>query len=252
MLERTLFIFFKYSFLILAGIVFVILFFVSAGYGRFNTKKWGPQMGNTAGWIAMEAASPLLFFVIFFKGYRHVSAVQIAFLVIWEIHYLHRAFIYPFLIRGNKTIPVSIVGMGFIFNLVNSYLQGTFLFSLAAPYPENWFGHIPFISGLTMFLAGFILNIHSDHILRHLRKKGENGYSIPAGGMFRFVSCPNYLGEIMEWIGWALLTWSLVGLIFALWTMANLIPRAVSYQKWYIKRFPDYPKSRRAIIPFVL
>ncbi len=209
-------------------------------------------MGNRTGWIVMEAVSPLIFFIIFLKGSKDVSAIQIVFLLIWEIHYVHRAFIYPFLIRGHKTIPVSIVGMGGIFNLINSYLQGTFLFLMHPLYPENWFKQLPFVAGLAIFITGFILNIHSDHILRNLRKGGENSYSIPKGGMFRFVSCPNYLGEIMEWIGWALLTWSLVGLIFALWTMANLIPRAVSYQKWYIKMFPDYPKERRAIIPFLL
>jgi hypothetical protein len=40
------------------------------------------------------------------------------------------------------------------------------------------------------------------------------------------VSCPNYLGEILEWIGWAIATWSLAGWVFAIWTMANLAPRA--------------------------
>jgi len=70
--------------------------------------------------------------------------------------------------------------------------------------------------------------------------------------MYRYVSCPNYLGEILEWAAWAVLTWSLVGLVFAIWTGANLIPRALAHHKWYQEKFPDYPKDRKAIIPFLL
>lgn len=74
---------------------------------------------------------------------------------------------------------------------------------------------------------------------------------IPSGGLYRFVSCPNYLGEIIEWSGWALATWSLGGLSFAVWTAANLLPRAISHHKWYRSRFPDYPPKRLAILPFI-
>jgi len=81
------------------------------------------------------------------------------------------------------------------------------------------------------------------------RKPGE--YGIPRGGVFEFVSCPNYLGEILEWTGWAIATWSLPGLAFALWTAANLIPRAYANHAWYRKTFPDYPGKRKALIPFV-
>jgi steroid 5-alpha reductase family enzyme len=103
-----------------------------------------------------------------------------------------------------------------------------------------------------LFVCGFAVNKHSDWLLRKLRKPGESGYSIPRGGLFRWVSCPNYLGEIIEWIGWAVATWSLAGLSFAVWTAANLIPRAWQYHRWYRKEFPDYPKKRKAVIPFLL
>ncbi|MHA1777308.1 MAG: 3-oxo-5-alpha-steroid 4-dehydrogenase, partial [Promethearchaeota archaeon] len=109
-----------------------------------------------------------------------------------------------------------------------------------------------FIIGTIIWICGFIINIYSDYILRNLREPGENGYKIPYGGLFRFVSCPNYLGEILEWIGWAVLTWSISGLVFALWTIANLIPRAISHHRWYHQHFEEYPQNRKAIIPFIL
>ena len=75
------------------------------------------------------------------------------------------------------------------------------------------------------------------------------GYVIPRGGMFRYVSAPNYLGEMMEWLGFAIATWSLTGLSFFVWTVANLGPRAFANHRWYKNRFPDYPPERRALIP---
>ncbi|MGB2854987.1 MAG: 3-oxo-5-alpha-steroid 4-dehydrogenase, partial [Dehalococcoidia bacterium] len=92
---------------------------------------------------------------------------------------------------------------------------------------------------------------HSDGILRRLRTPGETGYKIPRGGLFERVSCANYFGEIIEWCGWAIATWSLPGLAFAVWTAANLVPRARAHHKWYPSQFPDYPQQRRALIPFV-
>ena len=96
------------------------------------------------------------------------------------------------------------------------------------------------------------INLHADTVLIHLRKPGETGYKIPRGGIYRFVTSPNYLGEIMEWCGWALMTWSLPGLAFAVYSVANLAPRALSNHKWYREKFDDYPTSRRALIPFLL
>ena len=141
--------------------------------------------------------------------------------------------------------------MGMIFNGFNGYIQGRYLFQLSPIYTNDWFLTPMFIAGTLIFMIGFIVNLNSDHILRNLRKPGEVGYKIPYNGLFRWVSCPNYLGELLEWIGWSILTWSFAGLFFFLWTVANLVPRAYSHHKWYIAKFPDYPKNRKAIFPHV-
>ena len=94
-----------------------------------------------------------------------------------------------------------------------------------------------------------VINISSDNILFSLRKKGVQDYKIPKKGLFKWVSSPNYLGEIIEWFGWALATWSFAGLSFAIWSLANLMPRARSNHKWYLDNFSDYPTERKALIP---
>jgi steroid 5-alpha reductase family enzyme len=76
-----------------------------------------------------------------------------------------------------------------------------------------------------------VVNIHSDEILRGLRKQNESGYKIPFGGLFEFVSGANFFGEIVEWIGYALFAWTLTALAFAMFTLANLIPRAIDHHK---------------------
>ena len=88
-------------------------------------------------------------------------------------------------------------------------------------------------------------------ILRDLRKPGETGYKVSNAWLYRWVSCPNYLGEIMQWVGWAVATWSLAGLAFAVWTAANLIPRARANHAWYQNTFIDYPAERKALLPRV-
>ena len=111
---------------------------------------------------------------------------------------------------------------------------------------------IRFLAGVALFFAGMAVNRRADNILIRLRRPGETGYRIPEGGLYRYVSCPNYLGEILEWMGWALATWSLAGLAFAVYTAANIGPRAVSHHRWYREQFPEYPTERRALIPYLL
>jgi protein-S-isoprenylcysteine O-methyltransferase Ste14 len=236
----------------MAAGVFIALFFVSAPYGRHVRAGWGPMLPNYLGWMIMEAPSAVLFGVFFLTGSAPKTLTLWVFLAMWEAHYLHRAFIYPFQLRdGNKKMPVSVMVMAFGFNIVNAYVNGRWLFHLSGGYPNNWLAEPRFWVGAVLFVAGYAANRWADLRLRGLRKPGETGYRIPNGGLFRWVSCPNYLGEIVEWVGWAICTWSLPGLAFAVWTAANLAPRARANHAWYHRTFDDYPAERKALIPWI-
>ena len=98
------------------------------------------------------------------------------------------------------------------------------------------------------------VNVHSDRVLRNLRKPGETGYKIPRGGAFDLfgVSAANYFGELLEWLGFAVACWSsAAGWGFFICTFCNLGPRAHQHHQWYLRKFDDYPPTRRAIIPGV-
>jgi protein-S-isoprenylcysteine O-methyltransferase Ste14 len=235
-----------------AIIFFIVLLFITAGYGQHISKKWGPTIkNNKLGWFLMEIPTVIIYFVYYLLGDRKIELIPLIFLSIWMMHYCQRTFIFPLLIRGKQPIPISIILMGITFNGINTYLQARWINTFSPSYPESWLINPFFIIGIAIFFSGFIINLHSDYIIRNLRKHGATEYKIPYGGMFRYVSCPNYFGEITEWTGWALMTLSFPGLVFAIWTFANLAPRARSTHNWYIKTFPDYPKNRKALIPFI-
>ena len=136
--------------------------------------------------------------------------------------------------------------------MVNGLVNGIYFGNIKFDYPDTWLSSPEFIIGFSIFLVGFFINNKSDSYLISLRKDRDGGYVIPEEGLFRFISCPNFFGEIIEWLGFAIMTWSVAGLAFFLWTFFNLVPRALSHHRWYKKTFPEYPEKRKAVFPFIL
>jgi 3-oxo-5-alpha-steroid 4-dehydrogenase 1 len=235
----------------LALLVFVLLFFVSAPYGKFHRRGWGPSVRSRWAWMIMEAPSPVLMTFFFFSSHDKAT-VKIVFIILWLSHYIYRTFIYPFTQSGgNKSYPLLLVCMAFIFNCFNGFINGYGIFHLLS-YDRSWPGTWQFLAGGALFVTGFIINKMADEKLRRLRKGKGEGYSIPRGWLFSFISSPHYFGEMIEWGGWAVMTWSVPGLAFFIFTFANLFPRAIASHKWYRQNFPDYPADRKAIIPFII
>ena len=237
----------------LAVVTFVALFFITAPYGRFTRSGWGPRISARWGWILMETPVLITFLVLYGISDRKSNPVSLVLVALWVMHYLHRSLVYPFRVHSSRpSITLSVIAMGAVFNLGNGYLNGRYLFSLGPELQVSWLSDPRFIAGILLFMGGYALNQHSDHVLIGLRADGESAYKIPYGGAYRFVSCPNYLGEMLEWAGWALACWNLGALAFFVWTVANLAPRALKTHRWYKDTFPDYPENRKALLPFVV
>ncbi len=235
----------------MAGVVFLMLLYISAPYGKFLRKGWGPAWRSKWAWMIMEAPSPFLM-LYFFITSPQKNLVLIIFILLWLAHYFHRTFIYPFTQSGsNKYYPVLLVAMAFIFNCINGFINGYGVFHFLS-YDMAWLHSCQFITGIVVFITGFSINKTADEKLRMLRNGNRDEYVIPVKWLFNYISCPHYFGEIIEWGGWALMTWSLPGLAFFIFTIANLFPRAIASHKWYREKFPEYPASRKAIIPFVI
>ncbi|MBK7858133.1 MAG: DUF1295 domain-containing protein [Archangiaceae bacterium] len=211
------------------------------------------MLPNRVAWMLMESPAALGFAAIFFAGHHALEPAPLALAGLWLAHYLHRAFLYPLQMpKKPQHMPVSVTAMAVTFNAINVYLNARQVSELGS-YPSQWLFDPRFLAGAALFVAGMALNISSDRTLFALRQAaGDGGYRIPYGGGYRWVSAPNYLGELIEWLGFAIASWSLAGLAFFLFTFANLVPRAVSHHRWYRARFPDYPRERRAVIPFLM
>lgn len=232
-------------------VILLTLLFVSAPYGKFSRGGWGPRINSLVAWIVMELPA-VAAIAVFAIVYRDSIGWGWVFLAIWEFHYIYRTFIYPVSMHhGRKTFPLSMAISAMVFNVLNGFINGTHLFRLRPLTDPSWFSDPRFIIGLILFGVGFAIHFDSDRrILK--QKPGPGHYIIPRGGMFRFVSGPSYLGEIIQWTGWAILTWSPAGLAFAVFTFANIFPRGLSGHKWYKENFEDYPAGRKAVIPGIL
>ncbi len=234
-----------------AAIVFVLLFFVSAPYGKFSRKGWGPAVRSKWAWLIMEFPSPALI-ILFFIISPDINVPQIIFVIVWLLHYIHRTFYYPFSQSGrNKPYPLIIALMAIVFNTLNGFINGYGVFHLYN-YSNSWLLSWQFITGVALFICGYFVNKTSDEKLRMLRSQNKQDYVIPRGWLFTYISSPHYFGELIEWAGWAVMTWSLPGLAFFVFTFANLFPRAVASHRWYKTNFPDYPVNRKAVIPFII
>lgn len=239
---------------LLAIVVFIALFFVKAGYGLFRTDKWGFSIDNKIAWVCMEA--PVFFVMLFLWWCSSVrfEVVPLICFLLFELHYFQRSFVFPCLMKGKSRMPVAIMSMGIVFNLLNGFMQGEWLFYLAPDgmYSAEWLSRPSFWIGVLVFLMGMIINWHSDHVIRSLRKPGDTKHYLPVKGMYKYVTSGNYFGEFLEWVGFAVLTASPAAWVFVLWTFANLAPRAHAIRNRYREEFGrEAVGNRKRMIPFI-
>jgi 3-oxo-5-alpha-steroid 4-dehydrogenase 1 len=235
---------------------FLLLFFIVAPFGRFSENTRLPKIPGVIGWVLQESPAFFVFSIIFFTNLNTLmqgnKLRNILCAVMFLTHYFHRAFIYPN-IRLHSVSPHSFytVIFAFMFCTTNGYLNSKFLL-----YSHSYVNMYQLVIGCVIWTVGFYLNYMADETLINLRKNNktrEKKYHIPHGGLFEYVSAANYTSEMIEWFGFAIAVNHCAAWVFCFWTVANLLPRGISVHKWYHEKFPGkYPKSRAAVIPFIL
>jgi hypothetical protein len=241
----------EYGFLCFDVITFISLFFIPAFYGRlYSSNKTLLTLSNRLGWILEEIPTLVVtLYYTYFNIINNFNPYKVFIMSLFFIHYIHRTLIFPFKLVNSKKMPIEIVIMGMVFNILNSIMinRSIFMFTDYSNY-----SFIRLIVGLIVFFSGMYINIIHDYLVIKLKNKSD-GYIIPYGYLFEYISSPNYLGEIIEWTGFAIVSNSFAGIIFAISTFSNLFPRALEYKKWYHNKFGDsYPKNRKAIIPYLI
>ena len=242
------------SMVAMAFVVFVALYFVKAGYGKFRTPAWGFSINNKTAWVLMEAPVFFTMAVLWLQSADPWLLPQLVLFLLFELHYFQRSFVFPLLLKGKGSMPVCIMLMGVTFNVVNGMMQagGLFLFP-PAEYADGaaYLIQPRTLAGIAIFFAGMAVNIHSDHVIRSLRKPGDTNHYLPERGMYRFVTSANYFGELVEWTGFAIASSTWASWVFVVWTAANLVPRAAAIYNRYAEEFGEAVRRRKRIIPFV-
>ncbi|KAM8841157.1 3-oxo-5-alpha-steroid 4-dehydrogenase 1 isoform 1-T1 [Spinachia spinachia] len=166
--------------LLMAACTFVTLLFENVPYGRYATSRYGFPVNARLAWFVQELPAflvPLCLLVWTSAGKTSLLPNRLL-IAMYFCHYVHRSLIYPFLIRGGKPTPFASFALAVVFCIYNGYMQIRYL-SHYAQYPADWVTRPRFIAGSLLWLLGWLVNVHSDHILRTLRKPGETGYKIP-------------------------------------------------------------------------
>ena len=252
--------------------IFLCLIFIKAYYGKFFNSNSGegncfqrtlrkifPVIPSRISWIIQEC--PCVFMTIFFLIYyrKNLNYKNILVMTPFFIHYVHRAFVFPFVIHSSKNNPLEITLMAFVFCFFNSLMINRSIFCLIIDYELKSFW-LNYMFGLAIFGLGMYINIHSDYSMikqRNANKDSNNKYIIPRGFMYELISCPNYFGELTEWLGFFILSNSFSGLVFFISTFANLFPRAIQYHQWYKNKFKEEfatdknLSERKSIVPFL-
>jgi 3-oxo-5-alpha-steroid 4-dehydrogenase 1 len=246
--------------LALAVVVFVALQFITVAYGMTYNNRWGISINSKLGWWLMETPVFLAMIIIYSislkMGLKPFNIVTSFILLLFLLHYGQRSFVFPLLMKGGSKMPLSVVFSGIFFNFCNAFMQGCWLFIVCPgdKYQISWFWSPQFIIGTAIFFFGMTVNLHSDRIIRKLRKsKDDNNYYLPKGFLFDKINSSNYFGELLEWLGFAILTWSFAGFVFFCWAFANLVPRAKAVYNRYYKFFGDgFMKPKRwKIFPYI-
>ena len=226
---------------------FVLLHFENAPFGKHapdQFSKYGPLLNARICWFVMEC--PNVVNVLRRRDcYQTGTWKNLILLTLFCLHYINRSIIYPYRMSSHsRPMPLANMLCAFFFCSLNGFLQ---VESLCLPETKSQSG-LQFYSGIAIFIGGMYINYQSDEALRNLKMQHKK-YCIPKGMLFEYVSCPNFLGEIIEWFGFAIASGSRASFAFAFYTVCNLIPRANAHHNWYRSTFSDYPLYRNALFP---
>lgn len=216
------------------------------GLSMMNYSKFRPAQGwpGRTGMVILYAL-PLVVLVAAAVPYLP-KATPIQWLVFGAVavHFIKRVLESLFVHRYSGPIGIFTTLLIAGFYSLAAFLIG-YLNRTPLPSVDGWF-----MLGCVLFVVGALGNFYHHKLLADLRRD-TLAYAIPHGGLFQWVACPHYLFEIIIWLGIFLLSRHFAALLVLAFIIAYLSARAVRTLRWYREKFTDFPKERKAILPFI-
>ncbi|KAI8975069.1 3-oxo-5-alpha-steroid 4-dehydrogenase-domain-containing protein [Mycotypha africana] len=216
--------------------------FASSNLMKDNIKSNEITISSFHGMLVIYVPSLILTTLLLFKTDNGSRMSLITALNV--LHYLKRVTEVIFVHRYSgqskliDNILISISYMVFAFFLS--------FFSAQVPHPNAFLT----VVGVALFFIGEGTNCYHHLILSNLRKDGSKEYKIPQEGLFKYIWCPHYTGEIVAFIAMAFLSQHFLVLILQICSAGYLAIRAYNTRSWYKSKFTDIP-HRACLIPFI-
>ncbi|KAI9295554.1 hypothetical protein K502DRAFT_337518 [Neoconidiobolus thromboides FSU 785] len=228
---------------------------------QISLKDLGPQISWRTVFL-VEYLGPILLHPLFYYGqevfygtkFEH-SELQKTVLVLFLIHFMKREYETLFVHRfSHGTMPLfNLFKNSFHYHVLSGILPAYFYYSqsIAKATLGLQLNNYHYFC-VVLFMFAEVSNFICHYSLRNLRPPGTKERKIPYGYGFELVSCPNYFFEILAWFSVTLLTnhWSIWLFLFV--STAQMYVWAIKKHRQYKKEFPNYPKSRKAIFPFLI
>ena len=217
---------------------------------QIGPRQWTIQKSLAWKILSLPAIPSILFFYIHGGGLEHSwGNPQRIFVSLYCLHYFYRSVVYPRRLRtSDQRYSIFVIVLTWLYYIPMGYFLGDHFARIQVP--QSHLHNATFYIGLGIFLLGLLSTIIHDEILIRLRSKPSSGYTIPTAGLFRSSSNAHYFSELVEWLGFLILTGAVPALLHWVAIYLLMLPQARKTHQWYHDYFGEnYPKNRSMLLP---
>ena len=168
-------------------------------YSKFRT---GAGVNSRAG-LALAYATPVFVYIaLWVEGGSPRTLYHLAVFGAFLFHFVRRIFEVSFVNSYSRPTPLrALVIIASLYGGIAASCAFFQVRTFSQPTSQPIF-----ILGVLIFALGEVLNAYHHLLLARLRPLAVRTYGVPRGGLFGWVASPHYLGEILSFVGYAMMS----------------------------------------------